>query len=342
GSGSGSIAGSETDADAGTGAGEPSVGEALLGTTTGAMPAGAPTFDADVLAASESVTISAGVASLSYDTVRDRLAFDLDGSGRYRRRLERERMAWGFDGGARVIAASVDPDGEDRSRQLIVTADAIGEIRFYAGPKLYGLGTAAFATQVRYLGIEKADGMPLRDARFATDLQLGLGGGYGRILDVGTRLRVRQLEELLRGARSLGRPIDDEVARRLQAAWWALRRDRTGYRQLVATVAILREAGVLLGEPLSSTTYELLEALRDPSFDGRADGLDAQLFFGEGYLMREDEPPVPEGRLEMVFVRGRYAKNLGLASDVAGHLDGRYRILAPEGVPSPWRLAVGG
>jgi hypothetical protein len=306
------------------------------------MPEGAPVFASDVLAASESVTISAGVASLSYDTVRDRLSFDVDGAGRYRRRLERERMAWGFDGGARLIAATLDPPGEDRSRAFILDVDATGELRFYGGPGLYGLGTVGLATRVQYLGIEKADGNPTRDTRFATDLQLGLGGGYGRVLDVGARLRVYQLESLLRRAGVLGRQIDDDVARRLQSAWWALRRDRIGYRRLAATIAVLREAGVLLAEPPSSTTYELVEVLRDPSFDDRADGLDVQLFFGEGYLVREDVPPVPEGRLEMVFLRGRYAHNLGLDSDVSAHLDGRYRILAPEGVPAPWRLAVGG
>ncbi len=328
----------------GGGGGEPvtGLGDALLGNAPGAQPADAPTFADDVLAASESVTLSAGVASLAYDTVRDRLAFDLDAAGRYRRRLERDAMAWGVEGGARVIAATLDPAGDDRSRALIVDADAIGEIRFYGGSKLYGLGTAAFATQIQYLGIEKAMGTPLRDVRFASDVQLGLGGGYGRVLDVGTRLRLRQLEQRLRHDRALGRPIDDDVARKLQAAWWALRRDRTGFRQLAATVSILREAGVLLGEPLAATTYELLEVLRDPSFDGRADGLDVQLLFGEGYLLREDEPAVPEGRIEMVLLRGRYARNLGLASDVQAHLDGRYRILAPEDVPSPWRISVGG
>ncbi len=162
------------------------------------------------------------------------------------------------------------------------------------------------------------------------------------MLDVGARLRIRALEARLRRDRSLGRPIDDAVAAKLQATWWALRRDRTGFRQLAATVTILREAGVLLGEPLSATTYELLEVLRDPSFDGRADGVDVNLVFGEGYLLREDEPGVPEGRLEMVFVRAKLARNLSLASDVSAHLDGRYRILAPEGTPAPWRLAVGG
>ncbi|HVV86102.1 MAG TPA: HEAT repeat domain-containing protein [Kofleriaceae bacterium] len=330
------------DADHGTDEPVSGLGDALLGTTPGALPTDLPTFADDVLAATEQVTLSAGVASLSYDTVRDRLAFDLDGSGRYRRRLEREARAWGFDGGARLIASDVDPDGEDRSREVLFDADATADIRFYGGPRLYGTGVAAFSTELQYIGTEKAMGTPYRDARFATDLQVGLGGGYGRVLDVGTRLRLRQLEVILKRERSLGRPIDDAVARKLQAAWWAERRDRTGFRQLASTVSILREAGILLGEPLSSTTYELLEVLRDPSFDDRADGFDVQLLFGEGYLLREDDPAIPEGRIEMVLVHGRAARNLNLMSDVQGHLDARYRILAPDGTPAPWRVSLGG
>ncbi len=155
------------------------VGQALLGDGNSAAPVAivTPTFGDDVLAASESVTLAAGVASLGYDTVRDRLTFDADVAGRYRRRLERERMAWGVDGGARVIAATLDPDGPVRSRALIVDLDATAEARFYAGTKIYGLGTAALATQMQYLGIERETEPATRDARFATDVQIGSGGG---------------------------------------------------------------------------------------------------------------------------------------------------------------------
>jgi hypothetical protein len=88
--------------------------------------------------------------------------------------------------------------------------------------------------------------------------------------------------------RALGRPIDDDLAAKLQSAWWDTRRDRTAFRQLAATVAILREAGVLLGEPDAATTFGLIEVLRDPSFDHRPDGVDVSLQIGEEYLIRED------------------------------------------------------
>ena len=328
------------------------LGDALLGAPATTLPTDAPVWGDDVLAASESLTFAAGVASLSYDSVRERMAFDLDAAGRYRRRLEREGMAWGVDADARIIAArqAVTTDQamglEATSRAVIVDLDVAGDIRFYGGPRFYGVGAAAISTDVQYLAVVPDTETPYRDVRFAADVQIGLGGGYGRVLDVGTRLRLRQVEALLRRARALGRPIDDEVARKLQATWWALRRDRTGFRQLAATVTVLREAGVLLGEPLSVTTYELLEALRDPSFDDRADGYDVQLMFGEGYVVRPDPNPDDDvsanQRVEMVLLRGRLARNLGLDSDVHGRLDASYRILAPDDVAAPWRLALGG
>jgi hypothetical protein len=103
---------------------------------------------------------------------------------------------------------------------------------------------------------------------------------------------------------------------------------------------------VLLGEPDAGTTYELLEVLRDPSFDGRLDGIDAQLVVGESYLMRDnrfgDDQEVADGRIEMALVRVRAGRQLSLASDAVGSLEARYRILAPEDEPAPWQAAVGG
>ena len=110
----------------------------------------------------------------------------------------------------------------------------------------------------------------------------------------------------LEAARALGRPIDRPTARRLQLTWWALRGERSTYRALVATVAILREAGVLLGEPDAGLSYEMLNVLRDSQLTLRPSGLDLQIAFGEGYLQRPDQPPPAEsGRVEQLLAAGR-------------------------------------
>jgi hypothetical protein len=168
-------------------------------------------------------------------------------------------------------------------------------------------------------------------------------------------MRAQRLAAVLERARALGRPIDDSLARKLQATWWALRRDRTGYRQLTATVAVLREAGVLLGEPAAGTTSELLEVLRDPSFDGRPSGVDVQVLVGESFLMRQarfgdggltpgDVCGEPLGsstgcRFETALVRARAARQLGLANDAILTLDGRYQL---TGDVKPWQVEASG
>ncbi|MEZ4401955.1 MAG: HEAT repeat domain-containing protein [Kofleriaceae bacterium] len=299
-------------------------------------------FADDVLSQREELTFAVGAASLGYDSVRQRTAFDLDATGRYRRWIDRGKTAWGADGGARVIAGLRDPDGMASSRALIVDLDGGGQFRAYTGAGVYGIGRGVIAARLQYLSVINDTDTTVKDVRTAADLGVALGAGYGRVVDVGPRLRVRALERLLERGRALGRPIDDAVAARLQSAWWDARRDRTGFRQLTATVAILREAGVLLGEPDAGTTYGLLEVLRDASFDHRPSGVDANLQLGEEYLVREDMPAVPDGRTELVLVTATVARQLGLDSDAWAQLDARYRVLAADGVPAPWRIGATG
>ncbi len=305
----------------------------------------APAWDDDVLGAGESLTLAAGAASLAWDTLRHRRSFDLDAEAHYARRLDREKTAWAMHGDADVLAGVLDPDGRASSRIAIVDVAGGGEFRAYTAAGVYGVGAAALAARLQYTAIVRDDPAEpdTRDGRVAIDLGVAIGGGYGRLLDAGARMRAQRLATVLERARALGRPIDDALARRLQAAWWATRRDRTGYRQLTTTVAILREAGVLLGEPDAGTTYELLEVLRDPSFDARPSGVDVQLLIGESYLLRDDRyldgQPTPDGRFEMLLVRARAARQLGLASDAMASLDARYRI---TGDPTPWQAQAAG
>ena len=314
-------------------------------------PPAAPDWGDDVRGASESLTFAVGAASLGYDTLRDRSTFNLDAESHYARRVDRDRSAWAITGDADVIAGLFNPTGDAignaTSRALIVDLAGGAEFRAYSGGGIYGVGQAALAGRVHYLSYTPADpaAPPTKDVRSAVDIGVAIGGGYGRVLDTGARMRAQQLARVLERARALGRPIDDSLARRLQATWWSLRRDRTAYRQLTATVAILREAGVLLGEPDAGTTYELLAVLRDPSFDGRLDGIDAQVLVGESYLMRDvrygDDADPDEGRFEMALVRVRAARQLSLASDAVATLDARYRILAPEDETAPWQATIG-
>lgn len=300
-----------------------------------------PALPDDVLAAYERITFAGGTASLGYDSVRKRVDFDADAAGLYQKRIERERMAWGLDLGAHVVAGYINPDGAALSRGLQVDVSGDGEVRYYSGG-LYGIGKAALAGHMSYVSDVDA-GNPdntLKDTRFAADVQAAIGGGYGRVLDVGAAIRVRRLARALDGAHALGKPIDAATTRKLQLTWWALRGERSTWRALVATVAILRESGVLLGEPDAGLGYEILAVLRDSQLYLRPSGLDLQLVFAESYLQRPDQPAANEhGRVEQVLASASYGQQLDDDKlEVSGRAYGRLRLFAPDDQRSPWAL----
>jgi hypothetical protein len=321
------------------------LGSVLGGPATGDIPerAALPALADDALAAYERVTFAGGTANAGYDTVRKRLDIDADVAGQYQKRIEREAVAWGLDAAAHVVGGYINPDGDAATRGLQIDAAAGGEARFYSG-KLYGIGRGAADAQVNYVSdVDAANpNNTLKDTRFSADLQIAVGGGYGRVLDVGAAIRVRRLARTLEAARALGRPIDPSTARRLQLTWWALRGERSTYRALVATVAILREAGILLGEPGAGLSYEILNVLRDSQLYLRPSGLDLQLAFGEGYLQRPDQPPPTEhGRVEQLLAQASYGAQLDDDKlELSGGATARLRLFAPDDQPSPWALGA--
>ncbi len=330
---------------------EPATGSVLLGEKP-VTAVGLPLVTDDTIAAYERLTFVGGVASFGYDTVRKRMAFDADAGGLYAKRIEREKLAWGIDLGAHIVAGMINPKGRQQNRGAQVDIAGTGEVRFYSG-KLYGIGKAAAGTQINYVSYshESNPDADFKDTRTTFDLQVAIGGGYGRVIDVGAAIRVRRLSRTLDAARALGKPIDPATARRLQLTWWSLRGERSTYVALVATVAILREAGILLGEPDAGLAYEILNVLRDSQLFLRPSGLDVQLAISEGYLIRPDYPDgTPNaagehGRVEQLLALAGYGTQLADDKlELAGHAYARYRLFAPsegeDAQPTPWALGA--
>ncbi|HET9992464.1 MAG TPA: HEAT repeat domain-containing protein [Kofleriaceae bacterium] len=304
------------------------------------MPA-LPELPDDTLAAYDRITFAGGTASVAYDTGRKRLDAAADLSGLWQHRIERDAMAWGADAGAHLVTGLINPDGRAQTRGAQLDVNADGEARFYSG-QVYGIGRAAASLQVDY--ISDVDAMnAMNDYKQTTtlgDLQVALGGGYGRVLDVGAAIRVRRLARTLDAARALGKPIDAATSKKLQLMWWALRGERSTYRSLVATVAILREAGILLGEPDAGLAYEILNVLRDTQLFVRPSGLDINVTFGEGYLRRPAglvAQDFENGRVEQLLVNAGYGTQLDDDKlEIAGTAYARYRLFAADGTPAPY------
>jgi hypothetical protein len=169
------------------------------------------------------------------------------------------------------------------------------------------------------------------------------------VLDVGAAIRVRRISRTLDAARALGRPIDAAIAKKLQLAWWSLRAERTTYRALIVTVAILREAGVLLAEPDAGLSYELLNVLRDSWLYIRPSGLDLQLDFGEGYLTRPsttgNNPMYPttaeQGQVQQLLASASYGQQLDSDKlELIGSAFGQANLFAPTPQGSPWAVGA--
>jgi hypothetical protein len=305
------------------------------------MP-GVPELSDDTLAAYDRITFAGGTASFAYDTDRKRLDAAADVAGLWQHRVERESMAWGADAGAHLVTGLINPPGRAQSRGVQLDVNGDGEARFYAGSGMYGVGKGAVSLQLDYIS-DTDPTNPMNDFKETTtqaDLDVAVGGGYGRVLDVGAAIRVRRLARTLDAARALGKPIDAATSKKLQLMWWALRGERSTFRSLVATVAILREAGILLGEPDAGLAYEILNVLRDTQLFVRPSGLDLQLTVGESYLRRPDglvAQNFENGRVEQLLFNAGYGTQLDDDKlEIAGTAYARYRLFAADGTPVPY------
>jgi hypothetical protein len=322
-------------------------GGALVGSGTGASIGSSadatiddgPEFSGDTLGATEILTLAAGGASLTYDTVREVASLDGQVDARYRREIERTKMGYGYGGTASVAGGVIDLPGDGSASEAISFAGTGGgDARFYlADSEVYGAVEGGLGLSLSALK-RAAQGNSLRETMLGVDLHLGLGVGYGRILDLGEALRLRRIEMALEESRALGRPITGDLAEKIMRAWWALRGEQGAHKRLVATVKILREAGVLLGEPDASTTYKILQILVDGQLDHRLDGFDVRLGVAESYLVRDDDRVgYDDGRIETVLVRARYGMQMrSTVQEIVGEGSARLRVLADDGVPSPW------
>ena len=311
------------------------------------MPVG-PAFPDDLLGAVDRLTFALGGARLEYDTVREEPTVDGDISLAWERTRDHERSATRLAVGGSAIAGVTDYSGPGESRRYaLMVAGGTGEARFYLeGAPIYGIGAASLSGSVESIKINlMGTDMDFAEVFFGLDAGLAVGGGFGRVLEIGEAIRVRRLEAMLRRARALGRPITPDLAERLLGTWWVLRGEQGAHRRLTATVAILREAGVLLGEPDASLTYQILQILLDGQLQRRPSGLDIQLGIAESFLVRDETLPVEDGRIESLFANARFGRQSDSGeNEIVGQATARYRILPEEdgggGVPDPEPWAV--
>jgi len=300
-----------------------------------------PELPDDVLAVSERLTFAAGDVALGYDTRRETAVLTGDVSALYEKVVEKQKLGYSYAADADLAFGVIDLPGDNtlsRAGSLSVAGD--GEARMFLGDgKFYAQGQLAAGISAIHFRNSEPAGVS-RETFLGGNLAAAIGGGWGRVIDVGEGLRLRRLEHVLAQSRMLGRPIGDDLARKLQRAWWALRSEQGAHRRLLATVTILRDAGVLLGEPDAGTTYKLLQVLLDGQLDHRLRGLDIRAGAVEAFLMREEGSPSEslDGRHESLFSMARYGRqNNDALGEIVGTAFATYELGDEDaGELSPW------
>jgi hypothetical protein len=301
-----------------------------------------PVFPADVLAAYDRWTFAVGSFALAYDSIQRRPYLEGAASARWQLGRELTSYGWSVDNGLAFAGGAQDRDrdmADTSSLAMDIQGASQGEGRFYLGSPggLFGGLDAALGLGVTAAKIETntPGAADYEDFAPSASINLGLGAGYGRVLDVGVTLRLKRIEAVLRRARLLGRAINAEVARRIFSAWWALSGELGSRRRLLATIQLLREAGVLLADPPPSITYELLRVLEDGQLDQRFEGFELRVGVGETFVWADDVPQSSNTeleRFETAYMRGRFGKQAaGGSSELVGRTSGVYRLTGSPG-----------
>jgi hypothetical protein len=113
------------------------------------------------------------------------------------------------------------------------------------------------------------------DYRFPARLQMVVG--RGRVVAIEPRLRLEKIEALLVANGCLAGPLPQAVVRDTMLTWWSLRAELGYAQRLRATLALLRNAGLLLNEPNQATIYAFGRIFSDFALVQRLQGHDTRL-----------------------------------------------------------------
>ena len=277
-------------------------------------------IDADLIARAERWQIVGGAADVHWDAAAETTTTRLAVASRHYRQVERRLYGYTIDGvldlGFRYDDRSTTDASWDLSHSLAINP----EIRFYPFrtdlPLLFG----QISGGVSY-GIGLADHPTFFDRRFslAGTVTVGGGPGYGRVYDVGARLRLQRLEHVLKKAKLITGHIDRAVADQIIYAWYH-ERNRVGtFTHLGYTLDILRRASLLSEEPVDpATTYRLVRILDDPQLDNRPAGMMFRLGYGYARTMVKD---VDDTTMGFLYATGEY-----LVQHLRSSFEGRLRF----------------
>jgi hypothetical protein len=285
------------------------------------MPAlNPPSLPAGTLALAETLSIGGGLTpavSFQHNSAGGGTLFDLSLAGEYNRQMEHNRFGYTFGStlGAGYHSISI-ADTTDSLIDMGVGIAADGRLYLIDNVPLFEFITLAPSIAYHYTK-QQAMMTATRDTT-VIDFSVAGGIGWGRVMPVGARMKLHRIEGVLETAGLKARPINGDASARVMLAWYGLRGRLGYYAELLWTLRILREAGVLLQEPDAATVYKILQVISDPQMDDRYEGMDLRL--GGFYSIESTEVDVPN--LGGVMWAATLAHQIGDRADFVGHLRG--------------------
>jgi hypothetical protein len=266
---------------------------------------------ADLLARMEKWEILGGAADVRWDKRASLVSGSLSLASHAFYQVERRAVGYSIDGqldlGFRVTNTPAAPSAWDFNHSLNIYP----EVRWYPAQHDAPLFCLQLSGGVGYgLDFGATGTMDDRRLAFASTISVGGGPAYGRMFDVGAKLRLRRLQIVMKKAGLLSGHIDRAVGDQLITAWYQLRNRVGSFWQLGYTLDILNRAGLLSAKEGidPATLYRVIRILDDPQLLNRREGMMFRL--GYGYA-RNFVRNGSDADLGFVYLTGEHAWQIG-------------------------------
>ncbi len=252
--------------------------------------------------------LAAGAADVRWDGQVEGTRVGLALSSRLVMQEERPGVGLSVDAAADLGLRLTNAPGDDATWGLTHALQVNPEVRLYPFRQAVPLLFAQLSGGAGYgLALTARPGADDRLA-VAGNLSVGLGPGYGRVVDAGPVLRLKRVRDVLEQAGLLSGPVPAAVASELMYAWYALRHRLGSHARLGHTLRILHRAKLLRRAPGAAVTYRLIRALDDPQLDWRREGFMVRLGYGYARTLIKN---AADSNMAFLYTTGEYHRQLG-------------------------------
>jgi hypothetical protein len=277
----------------------------------GGLPPLDLTLPAGLLARAERWDLVAGAAEMRWDKAAGLITGNLSLASRARLQVERRALGYSLDGELALGFRVTDTPRSEAAWDFANAVSLYPELRYYPFQRDLPLLFFQLSGGVGY-GLDFGASPTIYDRRlaFASNVSVGGGPGYGRIYDVGPKLRLKRLQVVLKRAGLLSGPIDRAVGDQLVAAWYKLRNRLGSFWQLGYTLDVLQRANLLSTKECidPATVYRIIRILDDPQLLDRREGMMFRLGYGYARSFIKDADDLDMG---FVYLTGEHALQLG-------------------------------